>query len=91
MIRCVCLSPSIIKLSAAAAAAAAAACADSTPPPLLDLVVSIDPTNVTDRVSDHMYGSGIETYEHQMCAHACINFYDALACVRGDEGHGGQS
>jgi hypothetical protein len=53
--------------------------------------VSIDPTTVTDRVSDHMYGSGIETYEHQMCAHACINFYDALACVRGDEGHGGQS
>ena len=39
-----------------------------SPPPPLALAVSIDPTNVTDHVSDHMYGSGIETYEHQMCA-----------------------
>eukprot|EP01079_Euglenida_sp_SAG-EU17-18_P007747 gene7747-7201_t len=36
------------------------------PPAPAPLKISVDPANVTDRVGPHMYGSGIETYEHQM-------------------------
>mmetsp|Transcript_17296 Transcript_17296/g.45102 ORF Transcript_17296/g.45102 Transcript_17296/m.45102 type:complete len:686 (+) Transcript_17296:304-2361(+) len=32
----------------------------------LALAITVDPRNVTDRVGPLMYGSGIETYEHQM-------------------------
>ena len=32
----------------------------------LQLTIAVDPSNVSDHVSDHMYGSGIETYNHCM-------------------------
>ena len=38
--------------------------ARSVPQPLLN--VTVDPSNISDHVSDHMYGSGMETYEQQM-------------------------
>jgi hypothetical protein len=34
--------------------------------PSMALTIAVDPTNVVDHVSDHMYGSGIETYNHCM-------------------------
>ena len=35
-------------------------------PPTMALDIVVDPANVSDHVSDHMYGSGIETYNHCM-------------------------
>ena len=48
-------------LLAAASGLGAAAAAEP-----LALTVAVDPRNISDRVSEHMYGSGIETYENQM-------------------------
>ena len=48
-------------LLAAASGLSAAATAEP-----LALTVAVDPRNISDRVSEHMYGSGIETYENQM-------------------------
>ena len=36
------------------------------PDPPMALAIAVDPSNVTDHVSDHMYGTGIDTYEHQI-------------------------
>eukprot|EP01050_Picozoa_sp_SAG11_P038446 SAG11_NODE_15696_length_569_cov_0.814894_1_plen_93_part_01 len=43
-------------------------CAAGPPTRPLEMVlaVTVDPTNITDHVSQHMYGSGIETYSHCM-------------------------
>eukprot|EP01046_Picozoa_sp_COSAG06_P089392 COSAG06_NODE_35777_length_455_cov_3.904494_1_plen_56_part_10 len=46
-------------LLAAASGLSAAATAEP-----LALTVAVDPRNISDRVSEHMYGSGIETYEN---------------------------
>ena len=44
-----------------------AAAAQPPPPPLPALEITLDPKNISDRVTGHMYGSGIETYNHCMC------------------------
>ena len=64
----------------------AAAAMSSLPVPLVGplaaappvaLAIAVDPSNVSDHVSDHMYGSGMETYNHCMYGGFWSNmFYD---------------